>query len=523
MREMITEATRTIEDSQTAQALHGLLSLKSPESSHTNTVALQQALGQQVIPGQPATLRLVPAGGGEPTTLTVPADIPPVGSTVVVSSDSPASSTSTPAATTTTVSSAQISSPSHTTTTASSGTGNANSPGTGPMVQLLLQMQSQAEASKKQSESQPSVSTHTPSASAHVLLKRQLDAAKKPAAGQSSPNTDKTTALAKLIRAQLPPQPVQCNPSKVAAFPAPNRHALAPAQVAALSKSPVGTQNKGVQQIILQPSSEGKNVGGLKAVPIQVMGQIIQLATGPDGSCSGSQPLVIQPLTVQGSKPVTGATNVSPVIVTSKDAADIRTPPKKRLYQKVGDDKQPGETSPKTVKYVVQQVDAGSKVVKTMPSDVRYIVQQVEASGANKQTVAAMPMDMLQLANNGGTAVATAVTPPAAKRVISSTTTESRFDLPAVGVDELMTAVTEGYNQVFKLLQTSAESLKQQGNILAQECPVKSLVDQAISANKDEQTQVCSRKDSRITLTTTKPYDGTARFILTETSNYFVS
>ena len=33
MREMISEATRTIEDSQTAQALHGLLSLKAPEGS----------------------------------------------------------------------------------------------------------------------------------------------------------------------------------------------------------------------------------------------------------------------------------------------------------------------------------------------------------------------------------------------------------------------------------------------------------------------------------------------------------
>jgi len=30
MRELISEATRTVEDSQTAQALHGLLSLKSP-------------------------------------------------------------------------------------------------------------------------------------------------------------------------------------------------------------------------------------------------------------------------------------------------------------------------------------------------------------------------------------------------------------------------------------------------------------------------------------------------------------
>ena len=36
MRELISEASRTIEDSQTAQALHGLLSLKSPECSSSN-------------------------------------------------------------------------------------------------------------------------------------------------------------------------------------------------------------------------------------------------------------------------------------------------------------------------------------------------------------------------------------------------------------------------------------------------------------------------------------------------------
>lgn len=34
MRELISEASKTVEDSQTAQALHGLLSLKSPESSN---------------------------------------------------------------------------------------------------------------------------------------------------------------------------------------------------------------------------------------------------------------------------------------------------------------------------------------------------------------------------------------------------------------------------------------------------------------------------------------------------------
>ena len=37
MRDMISEATRTIEDSQTAQALHGLLSLKQPDSSVVDT------------------------------------------------------------------------------------------------------------------------------------------------------------------------------------------------------------------------------------------------------------------------------------------------------------------------------------------------------------------------------------------------------------------------------------------------------------------------------------------------------
>ena len=52
MREMISDATRTIEDSQTAQALHGLLSLKSPESSNSNFPALLRAVGQQVGGGQ---------------------------------------------------------------------------------------------------------------------------------------------------------------------------------------------------------------------------------------------------------------------------------------------------------------------------------------------------------------------------------------------------------------------------------------------------------------------------------------
>jgi hypothetical protein len=46
MREMIEEAMRTIEDSQSAQALHGLLSLKT-ESSPTNFPALLKAVSEQ--------------------------------------------------------------------------------------------------------------------------------------------------------------------------------------------------------------------------------------------------------------------------------------------------------------------------------------------------------------------------------------------------------------------------------------------------------------------------------------------
>ena len=53
---MINEATRTIEDSQTAQALHGLLSLKSPDTSAGNNFpALLRAVGQHIKPTDIAT------------------------------------------------------------------------------------------------------------------------------------------------------------------------------------------------------------------------------------------------------------------------------------------------------------------------------------------------------------------------------------------------------------------------------------------------------------------------------------
>ena len=54
MKELISEASRTVEDSQTAQALHGLLSLKSPERSATN---LNQGFTKYQCRGKLATKR----------------------------------------------------------------------------------------------------------------------------------------------------------------------------------------------------------------------------------------------------------------------------------------------------------------------------------------------------------------------------------------------------------------------------------------------------------------------------------
>lgn len=54
MKELISEASRTVEDSQTAQALHGLLSLKSPERSATN---LNQGFAKFQCRGKLATKR----------------------------------------------------------------------------------------------------------------------------------------------------------------------------------------------------------------------------------------------------------------------------------------------------------------------------------------------------------------------------------------------------------------------------------------------------------------------------------
>ena len=134
---MICEATRTIEDSQTAQALHGLLSLKTPESS--NYPSMLKTVSQKIItPSQQQTFKILPAPPRSASTEN--ADIPPIGDNVVVSSEADNR-----------MHVQSLDSGDYGLNPASTPSNLSGSGGS--MVQLLLHMQSQADAAAKKQES----------------------------------------------------------------------------------------------------------------------------------------------------------------------------------------------------------------------------------------------------------------------------------------------------------------------------------------------------------------------------------
>lgn len=156
MREMISEATRTIEDSQTAQALHGLLSLKSPETSHPSIapgVLKESTASMDSSP--PVQTVQVQQGGVIRTMQLLPG-------TKLVLQNAPATP-STP--------------PIPTPTTSSSGSG---------MVELFLKMQSEANAKRKKEQE-----------------------------GQEAVSVASQPALTQLIQAPAPSSPAQCKPSQL--------------------------------------------------------------------------------------------------------------------------------------------------------------------------------------------------------------------------------------------------------------------------------------------------------------------
>ena len=158
MREMINEATRTIEDSQTAQALHGLLSLKS-DSGPGNFPALLKAVGQHVSPGQVPSAA---AGSAEVSHTVEVSTVPPAATTVVVSATEtiePRSQSQigmrSPAAATVSQSFTGVSQPQ-----------TPYKPKAGSVMDLLMQMQSQVQ--QAQSTGQSAVVHNNPNLKKHL-------------------------------------------------------------------------------------------------------------------------------------------------------------------------------------------------------------------------------------------------------------------------------------------------------------------------------------------------------------------
>ena len=148
MREMINEATRTIEDSQTAQALHGLLSLKS-DSGPSNFPALLKAVGQHVSPGQVPSAAA--GSSGEVSHTVEVSTVPPAATTVVVS----ATETVQPS-----FEMANLRSPPA--TTGSQALTNTTQqttykPKAGSVMDLLMQMQSQAQQAQSTGQSNTAI------------------------------------------------------------------------------------------------------------------------------------------------------------------------------------------------------------------------------------------------------------------------------------------------------------------------------------------------------------------------------
>ena len=361
MREMISEATRTIEDSQTAQALHGLLSLKA-DSGPSSFPALLKAVGQQrspmyATPSSSGSVQMVQAMDGSAVEMS---EVPPAVATVVVGSEGQEQPIN-------------VQHPSQ------------YKPKAGSVMELLLQMQSQAQRAagsntapmnvteslapistiatlmslanpSNSPNTQVSFSTTTPqpttyvqttsaSSAPHVVsFPRQLTASTS-----STPPTPvqmiqtmpkmQAQALTQLIQAQVGSQPVQCRPSQ-----------LTPSHQPTLVSSHAPTPPTSNLTTIYQGS---KPVQG-QPIPIQIMSptgpqtaQIIQTEKGGELIFAqglqlphSGQSYIMHPSFVVSTSAdtTTSATIANPlprsttVMVRSDDQQHNKSPLKKRPY-----------------------------------------------------------------------------------------------------------------------------------------------------------------------------------------------
>lgn len=293
---MISEATRTIEDSQTATALHGLLSLKA-DSGPSNFPALLKAVGQQMLPQNSAEVQVVQAADSNQVDNP---EVPPAVATVVVASDT-----------------------SQNTQTMNVPQGVAYKPKAGSVMDLLLQMQTQVQRNAANSSTSPAISAteslpvssmtslmgqgsavttsaghHTINTSAsagtkvtpqqvHIQHHQQSQPQASRQLTITSPNVSgsapvqmipsvpriQAQALTQLIQAQVPQQPVQCRPSQLT----PTQQQQQPQQQQQQQQS----FHTAVSSPISQPSLTTL-YSGSKAV--QAAGIPIQFITTPSGN-----------------------------------------------------------------------------------------------------------------------------------------------------------------------------------------------------------------------------------------------
>ncbi len=348
MRDMIHEATRTIEDSQTAQALHGLLSLKSPGSSlaisaNAAPTTIIQTVGplgdirhvQVQNPGG-TPVHVVPSVDGRAVEVS---EVPPAITTVVVSSTtSTVSSTQgiqqgvTAQALSTTVA-ASIVSPSQTLPVTTAADGSAS------MVQLLLRMQSQANASLVSKKS--TITATSTNKSSHPIMEslmaRPVEVKTQSKAAVSASTASgilmgsvrqqsaksgmfSTTAskwpksLSQLSTAVTQSQPIQCQPSQKAST------VPVAANVPSLSTG-------SVPRVFLVDS------GDIQLLAPTLPMQLVQTGTQKDGVISISPQKSPRLSTEQGNKApqpllLQAGSSAQPIILTnSQDSLPIVSSP----------------------------------------------------------------------------------------------------------------------------------------------------------------------------------------------------
>lgn len=431
MREMISEATRTIEDSQTAQALHGLLSLKA-DSGPSNFPALLRAVGQHMSPPQPVSS--------------------PAHTYKLVESIEPANEEKTVSQR---LAQAAAMAERHAETSPQLQQSQASKARAGSVLDLLLQMQSQANAasaslpspvtSSTTTESHHIVSTSFPLSTISTLLSltsnitsttntvsRKLQSSSSESARPthitvpvSSPVVTKVpaAALTQLIQAQVPSgTPVQCKPSQLTPTNQTKVTSLPPGFRMLTAQSPSGTQT--VYQ----------GPGGEIYFPSQ-----IQLP-------GAGSPIILQPSSMVISTS-TNTTARSAPTRTSQDEPN-KSPLKKRPY-------------PFTTPTILATPQLSGKATKsdttTSPSPVTLVVQHMDGT-LPLQPAVSLPqiVSTVSLAKHNDH---TAVVSPIVKGDQGETSPPQSLS-PTHSHAQLSHLISEGYNDIFHNIRDQMHQLR---------------------------------------------------------------